>query len=83
MHHGMHDMPRADSAGALTAAVAEHGKFTMPHATRTLPDCTDFDGDADVAAVSQVPVQMWQGVSPVPVQMWQGVSPVPVPMWLA
>ncbi len=28
--------------------------------------------DADVAAVSPVPVQMWAGVSPVPVQIWQG-----------
>ena len=75
-------MPRADPAGALTAAVAEHGKYTMPHATRTLPDGTDFDGDdADVAAVSQVPVQMWQAASPIPAQMCAGVIPVPVQMW--
>ena len=26
---------------------------------------------ADVAAVSAVPAQMWQGVSQVPLQMWQ------------
>ncbi len=38
--------------------------------TQTMGQCCEASPGADVAGVSAVPVQMWQGVSRVQAQMW-------------